>query len=56
MIKYIMTKKLAAFETANFAMDLKRKRMTAKDNHSLLGGTWSLCLIKQTSKETFDSP
>ena len=35
MIRYIVTEKLAAFETFNFAMDSERKRMNAKGNHSL---------------------
>ena len=54
-VKYIVTKKLAAFETFNFAMDPERKR-TLKAT-VVYGGTCSLCpLIKQTNKETFDHP
>ena len=56
MIKHIMTKKLAAFETFNFAMDSERKRTNAKGNHSLWGNLLSLSLKKQTNKETFDGP
>ena len=34
-VKYIVTEKLAAFETFNFEMDSERKRMNTKGNHSL---------------------
>jgi hypothetical protein len=54
MIKHIMTKKLAAFETFNFAMDSERKRTNTKGNHSLWGNNehaTALSVLKKTNKQ-----